>query len=371
MKLFQCDTCAQILFFENSACTSCGSRLGYLEDANKLVTVPEDADDPRGVMIDAPGARFRVTRCKNDVEHDACNWLVSATGKPRYCRSCELTEIIPDLSIEQNRAAWIEVERAKRRLLYTLRALELPLVSRQEDAAGGLSFRFLRGTPEQPVMTGHQGGVITLDVAEANAAFRENMREKLGEAYRTVLGHLRHEIGHYYWERLIKDGAELEAFRSLFGDERADYQAAIRCHYDQGPPADWQSSFISAYAAMHPWEDWAETWAHYLHIVDTLETAQSHGLTVRVPGAPDARVETDALTLRQFELLTEGWHAVTLALNSLCRSMGIKDIYPFVLSPPARDKLRFVHGVIATARFSRQCGAARLPQTSEVRTNSR
>jgi hypothetical protein len=174
------------------------------------------------------------------------------------------------------------------------------------------------------------------------------MREKMGEGYRTVLGHLRHETGHFYWDRLIGDGPRLEEFRALFGDERQSYEDAIARHYEQGPPADWSERCISAYASMHPWEDWAETWAHYLHMVDTLETAKSHGLTVRTPVAdkPGERVVTDRLAFFDFEALTTGWNAVTLALNSLNRSMGMKDAYPFVLSAPVLEKLRFVHELV-------------------------
>jgi hypothetical protein len=218
-----------------------------------------------------------------------------------------------------------------------------------------VAFHFLRGTEEHPVMTGHDDGVITLNIAEADFAFRENMREKMGEAYRTLLGHLRHEIGHYYWDRLIKDGPRLGNFRALFGDESQSYEEAIKRHYEQGAPVDWQTNFVSAYASMHPWEDWAETWAHYLHIIDTLETAKSHGLTVRMPAADKKgeRIVTDALAFRDFEALTAGWNALTLAMNSLNRSMGMKDAYPFVLSPQVLGKLRYVHELVQESRATR------------------
>jgi hypothetical protein len=202
-------------------------------------------------------------------------------------------------------------------------------------------------------MTGHDEGLITLNVAEAEAAFRENMREKMGEGYRTVLGHLRHEIGHYYWNRLIRSTPLLAQFRTLFGDEQQSYQAAIERHYGEGPPANWSERYISAYATMHPWEDWAETWAHYLHMVDTLETAKEHGLTLKVPGSRRVRavktVATEALAFHDYESLSAGWHALTIALNDLNRSMGLADPYPFVLSPPVHDKLRFVGEVIGRA----------------------
>jgi hypothetical protein len=356
LKLFQCDHCGQALSFENSACARCRKALGYAVEADKLVVLPEEASEPnRPFQVPALGTGWYL-ECRNYSEHQACNWLVQTTRerpsgeaglKPPYCRSCELTEVIPDLSDPDNLQAWVKIERAKRRLLYTLAGLKLPAPSKHDAPTEGLSFRFLRGTEQQPVMTGHSSGVVTLNIAEANAAFRENMREKLGEAYRTVLGHLRHEIGHYYWDRLVAGTAAHEPFVRLFGDERQDYQKAIARHYDEGPPSDWAESFISAYASMHPWEDWAETWAHYLHLVDTLETAKSHGVSVRVPGKSGVElIATDALAFRDFESLAEGWHAVTATLNGLSRSMGLEDAYPFVLSGPVHDKLRFIHQLI-------------------------
>jgi hypothetical protein len=342
MKLFTCDHCQQTLYFENNRCVSCGEAVAYRPEQAQLATLK-------------PGER----QCRNATEHDACNWLTSSVDA-EYCRSCALSALIPDLSDPANALAWRRIEAAKRRLLYTLFALKLPVVARSEDPDGGLAFRFLKSTEDEPVMTGHDQGVITLNVDEANFAFRENMREKMGEGYRTVLGHLRHEIGHYYWDKLVRDGGSLERFRALFGDERASYEEALERHYESGPPASWNDSFISAYASMHPWEDWAETWAHYLHMVDTLETARSHGLAVRAPAAekPGERVSTDRLAFFDFESLASGWHAVTLALNSLNRSMGMKDAYPFVLSPAVLEKLRFVHDLIQAQRAAAPVGVA-------------
>jgi hypothetical protein len=333
MKLFSCEHCDAVLFFENTSCVSCGHAVGYRADIGKLVSL----DNARGWRL-----------CRNGSESDACNWLVRVEGGPEYCASCLLTEIRPDLDVPENRLAWLRIEAAKRRLIYTLDALKLPVVSKQADLEHGLAFRFLQSTEDKPVMTGHDDGVITLNVAEADFAFRENMREKMGEGYRTVLGHLRHEIGHYYWDRLIQGGDWLQKFRNLFGDEQASYEDAINRHYEQGAPANWGDSFISAYASMHPWEDWAETWAHYLHMVDTLETAKSHGLTLRLPGAENTseRVATDRLAFTDFASLRTGWNAVTLAMNSLNRSMGMKDAYPFVLSTRVLEKLAFVHEII-------------------------
>jgi hypothetical protein len=317
-------------------------------EAGALLPLPDDVRSATQVFeTKLPGSKSRRYRkCANYVEHDACNWLVSAEDADAYCRSCRLTEDNPELYAADNRSAWIEIEHAKRRLLYSLYALKLPVVSKADDPAEGLKFRFQRSTDERPVMTGHDEGLITLNIAEANAAFRENMREKMGEAYRTVLGHLRHESGHYYWDRLLRDGPKLDAFRALFGNDRESYDAALKRHYDTGAPANWREFFISEYATMHPWEDWAETWAHYLHMTDTLETAKSHGLAVRIPGKKRGKVEMDALVFRDYESLSTGWQAVTLALNNLNRSMGVKDAYPFVLSPRVHEKLCFVHDLI-------------------------
>ncbi len=348
MKLFSCPSCDRVLFFDNTVCTNCGQHVGYSVEARALVAVPADeANARRPFLASAPGARAaRYTKCKNFAEQGTCNWLVLSSDNQDYCRSCRLTETVPDLSDTENRTALQEIERAKRRLVYSLLALELPVVSKNDDPQGGLRFDFLRGTDDKPVMTGHDEGLITLNVAEANAAFRENMREKMGEQYRTVLGHMRHESGHYYWDRLIRGTPELAAFRKLFGNDEQSYEEAIKRHYEQGAPASWAESFISEYATMHPWEDWAETWAHYLHMVDTLETAKNHGLTVRIPGNKRSTVAADALAFRDYESLSSGWQAVTIALNELNRSMGMKDIYPFVVSPKVHEKIRFVHDLI-------------------------
>jgi hypothetical protein len=328
---------------------NCKSPVAYSPEAVDFIPLPAGSDEADATfeMVMPGGKSQSFRRCKNFEQGGACNWLVLVDDNQPYCLSCRLSELIPDLSDASNRSAWLEIERAKRRLLYTLFALRLPVTPKAREPEAGLTFQFLRGTAEKPVMTGHDEGVITLNVAEAESAYRENTRERLGEAYRTVLGHLRHEIGHYYWDRLIRNSAMLEQFRALFGDEQASYEDALKRHYDQGPPANWAESFISSYATMHPWEDWAETWAHYLHMVDTLETAKSHGITLRTLGTSNAeQLATYALEFRDFESLSAGWHVVTLALNNLNRSMGLKDGYPFVVSPAVQQKLRFIHDVI-------------------------
>jgi hypothetical protein len=355
MKLFTCDNCQHTLYFENNRCERCGEMLGYCPEVARLVTLRNPDGAGTFEISVASNETRRYRQCRNTREHEACNWLVAADANVDYCRSCELSEVIPDLSDPANDAAWRRIEAAKRRLLYSLFALRLPVAPRTRQPEHGLGFHFLKGSEDEPVITGHDGGIITLNVDEADFAFRENMREKMGEGYRTVLGHLRHEIGHYYWDRLIADAGKLDLFRGCFGDETASYEDALERHYAYGPHPNWREWFISAYASMHPWEDFAETWAHYLHMVDTLETAKSHGLTVRLPATdkPAERIVTDRLAFFDFEALASGWNAVTLAMNSLNRSMGMKDAYPFVLTSAVLGKLRFVHELVQSQREER------------------
>lgn len=357
MKLFNCGTCGNVLFFENGHCVSCHHKVAFAADVLTLTDVerveggesePEALFEARSA--EAQGRRYR--RCRNDIEYGACNWLIEAGDSNAYCASCRLNEVVPNLSDSEDHRAWLALEQAKRRLVYTLNTLGLPLVSRAEQPKEGLAFRFLRGTAETPVMTGHEQGVITLNIEEANSIFRENMRERLGEAYRTVLGHFRHEVGHYYWDRLVAPNERaLARFRERFGDERQSYQDALTRHYEKGPPPNWTDQYISAYATMHPWEDWAETWAHYFHMVDTLETAASYGIAVQFPevGGRSLRRRMWAVDFQEFSSLHTQWDALTLALNSLNRSMGLPDTYPFALSEPVYEKLRFVHQVILEA----------------------
>ena len=303
----------------------------------------------------ASGERYVV--CKNAIDHGACNWAVPVSDDAPFCRACRLDEIIPNLSSDHAVEAWLRVERAKRRLVYTLLELGLNVESRRERPSGGLGFAFKEDVGGARVMTGHDEGLITLNLAEADTPFREKLREQMGEAYRTLLGHFRHEIGHYYWDRLIRGSSYVEAFRAEFGDESASYDEALKRHYENGAPPDWPERFVSAYASMHPWEDWAESWAHYLHMVDTLGTARSYGLALQ----PDAgggtsrtslselKVTTRNLHFDDFDDLLKGWVPLTVALNSLNRSMGHADVYPFVLSATAIRKLRFAHDVIENA----------------------
>jgi hypothetical protein len=252
------------------------------------------------------------------------------------------------------------MEQSKRRLLYTLYKLNLPVVSRKQNPQKGLAFAFLEDQVEDEfgdeltvknyVSTGHNAGLITINLSEAEHTARIEMREKMNEQYRTLLGHFRHESGHYYWDRLVNNSPFIEEFRRLFGDERIDYKLALQAYYHNGPSLNWQNVWISAYASMHPWEDWAETWAHYLHMVDTLETANDLDFSIAGNQIVDPLAELnryDELYIEtRFTQLFNHWSQLTNALNALNRSMGLDDAYPFVISITALKKLRFVHHIV-------------------------
>jgi hypothetical protein len=301
-----------------------------------------------------PEKRYRF--CAN-AEYDMCNWLVEQNQPSPYCAACRHNQTVPDLSLPENVMRWRKIEFAEHRLIYTLLKLRLPLATKAEDP-DGLAFDFPQpGTisPDgtvTPAMTGHANGLITINLAEADDPERERIRTEMGEPYRTLLGHFRHEAGHYYWDRLIADTDNLEKFREVFGDERRDYAEALKQNYEAGPPANWQQNFVSTYASCHPWEDFAETWAHYFHMVDTLETARAFGLSVRprVAGGGElaAKFNFDPHNAA-IETIIDAWVSLTVAANAINRSMGLPDLYPFVLAPAIVTKLTFVHDCIHTA----------------------
>lgn len=354
MKLFTCSACNHTVYFHNVACTQCGASLGFVPEVLQLMAF-DRSDDGLWHPLDADRDQSAYRPCANYVEHSACNWMVAADANNRLCVACDLNRTIPDLSIARNRLLWQRLQAEKNRLVYGLLRLGLPLVSKRQSPDQGLAFDFLGAThprfrEDSDVITGHTQGLITLDIAEADDAVREQVRQDMAEPYRTLLGHFRHESGHYYWDRLVRGTDRLEAFRDRFGDERADYDAALRRHYAEGPPPNWPQQFISSYASSHPWEDWAETWAHYLHMVDTLETAWQFGLRLAPQSGRDEGLTTDAAldpyARIDFSELIGRWFPVTVALNSLNQSMGQPDAYPFVLSSAVTDKLALVHEII-------------------------
>ena len=354
MKSFAC-TCGQPLFFDNLRCLSCGAYVAYDPTSKVLATVVEaGTPDDWAVAGDlrAPPPLFRL--CAHRATASSCNWLVPAAHPAATCVSCRLTRTVPNLDNPKNAQRLRELEAAKRRVVFALQNLGLPVVPRDENPVQGLGFDFLETLPGEPaVMTGHCAGVVTLNVAEADGDFRANHRENLQEHYRTVIGHLRHELGHYYWDVLVRDTAWLPRFRDLFGDERADYEEALSRQYADGPPADWAQRHISRYAASHPWEDWAESWAHYMHARATLGTVRSFGLcidatTLRVtPFTEEVLYRAEpAAAGTEFLAWVNDWVILTAVLNETSRSMGQPDLYPFVLNRDVVTKLHFIQCLI-------------------------
>lgn len=350
MKLFQCQNCAHPIFFENDTCEQCGHYLGYLDSAFDLVALSPDLEDWK---IPKESSQL-YTYCKNH-EYQACNWLVLKTDDKEFCTACKLNRTIPDLSIKKNLKKWKRIEVAKHRLVYQLQKLSLPVHSKLSYAKTGLCFDFLSkkgaGNKGKNMMTGHANGVVTILLSEADSVLREQMKRDMNERYRTLLGHFRHEVGHYYWEQLIfSDEKRLESFRQVFGDERPSYGKALKEYYKNGPQKKWRKRFISKYASSHPWEDWAETWAHYLHILDTLETAFYFGVKVK-PQLSDKKYMKmksafDPYNEPSFKKIVSKAIPLFFAINSVNRSMGIADVYPFVISKAVIKKMEFIHGLV-------------------------
>ncbi|MFA5711761.1 putative zinc-binding metallopeptidase [Mycolicibacterium sp.] len=339
MRDFRCPNCGQHLTFENSVCLSCGSAVGFSLQDSALLVIASGPDSEHDGAVDA--GEYRL--CAN-MHLAQCNWLVKpgpgAPAEGELCASCRLTRTRP-ADGDPALTAFAAAETAKRRLVAELAELNLPIVDRGTDPEFGLAFDLLSST-EEKVFTGHQNGVITLDLAEGDDVHRERLRVSMAEPYRTLLGHFRHEIGHYYFYRLIETSPEyLPRFRALFGDPDADYQAALDRHYEQGPPPDWRDDHVSSYATMHPAEDWAETFAHYLHIRDTLDTAAAFGFA-----SAGATFDRRTLGPSGFDVIIEMWLPLAWALNMVNRSMGRDDLYPFVLPTAVLEKMRFIHRVI-------------------------
>ncbi|KPY84815.1 Uncharacterized protein ALO44_05499 [Pseudomonas syringae pv. tagetis] len=353
-KVWQC-TCGQSVFFPNTQCLACSAALGYLPEQGRIATLEAGPEPTIWRLSDEPGAGL-YRRCANLDTPAACNWLFPEHNASEFCVACSLNRTIPDLSIAENGERWRKVETAKRRLVAQLISLGLQVIPKSVGEETGLAFDFVGVDMEGNLpTTGHANGLITLNIEEADDAHREAMRVQLHEPYRTLLGHFRHEVGHYYWDRLIANTHWQDACRNLFGDERASYADALDHHYKNGAPDHWQESFVSAYATMHPWEDWAETWAHYLHMMDAVDTALGFGMSAR-----DMELDYQPFPLEvlydpqhpggpAFLSFVNAWIELASMLNELSRSMGQPDFYPFVLPPAVIAKLHFIHLVIQDA----------------------
>jgi hypothetical protein len=365
VKIFRCCCPARaVLFFESTHCTVCGRLVGFCPDSRALHAF--DFDETQGLWVNA-ALPEGYRQCANYTEHGVCNWMIPASDVQPWCRACRCNEVIPDLSLPINLVYWRRLEAAKRYALYTLLELGLPFASQLEAPAGspGLLFRFMSDRDASseftqplagfgPIYTGHEHGAITINLAEADDIARTRARVRFGEGYRTLLGHFRHELGHYYWNVLIEPRQRLlREFRTVFGDERADYDSALQQYHAEGARSQWPDNYLSAYASMHPWEDWAECWAHYMHMIDTLETAGACGLAL--DGGPfeaSSGPHPAKGVAMQGEALLNDWIRLAIAMNALNRSMGMEDAYPFVLTAPIRRKLIWIHRVIGRQGLS-------------------
>lgn len=347
MKSFNCQSCNNPVYFENTKCEACQSALGYEPESSTMLSMLNDGNS--GIFSNQD-KNFQL--CENE-QYAACNWLVAIDEHSSLCQACQLNRTIPNLSLDKNLNEWRNLEQAKHRLIYALKRFGLP-IEPKTDTYNGIAFDFLstdgKIEDDQSFKTGHYNGVITINIKEADNIHREQMKKQMEEPYRTLIGHFRHEIGHYYWIRLIHPNSNyLEDFRNLFGDDRADYSDALKKYY-QSNKNDWPNFYISHYASAHPWEDWAETWAHYFHLVDMLDTATSVGLLE----ASSPKV-SDAYSEDNFEHIFKSIVPLSIAINSLNRSMGQPDIYPFVISEIVQKKLAFVHQIIRnSASFSKR-----------------
>lgn len=338
MRLFECDRCGRVVPFSAHRCPGCDASLGYVAE-HLAIRVLQPTSDP--AVFEIASSELPQWRCLNSAW--GCNWMLPTASETSWCRSCRLTRGRPDVSRPDAVDAWVTAEAAKRRLVHQLDALALPIEIRSTTSPDGLAFDLVH-LPGEGGITGHLDGVVTLDLAETDDFHRDDLRRRLGESFRTVVGHLRHEIGHHYWGRLVGQADSLHRFRRLFGDERENYRAAVERHYLGGSDAWDRTRFVTAYAASHPLEDWAETFAHYLHIVDATDTAVAHGLI-----GPDsiALDRADEVANLEIDEILRAWRPINTAVNAIAETLGAPAVYPFEPVGVVVDKLGFVHRQVA------------------------
>ncbi len=358
MRTWTC-FCGNRLFLDNIACLRCGRVVGWAQPLARIAPIDAPATANPALTLDgrfafnsplpeAAGQRF--AQCQNWIDHNVCNRIVAVRGDgsaDRLCNACRFNRTVPDLDIPGNRTKWAALEAAKRRLIYGLDLLRLPYGDATDGISPPLSFDFKGDTipadrgwhalgDVEQVYTGHDQGNITINIKEADDWEREKTRLNMGEKHRTLIGHFRHEVGHYYWDVLIKHHPQrLADFKDAFGDpQHPTYQEALDRHYQAGPPDNWREHFVSAYATMHPWEDWAETWAQYHDMVNVLDTARNAGFTpdLEIPGP--------------FDDMLPRFGELAVMLNELNRTQGLIDLVPEILTAPVVDKMRYVHHII-------------------------
>ena len=355
MRSFSC-TCGNLLFFDNSICMCCKREVGWCPEC-KIITDVITGDD--GTFV-CPRCDDTLVKCDNYASSNVCNRFVirrqgegtqGQTSAGILCDCCRFNRVIPDLKIEGNREKWYRLEAAKRRTLYDLDLLGLPYGNAQDNISPALAFEF-KGDPipdktyrgmggGQKVFTGHDNGVITINIQEADDVEREKLRVNMHEAHRSLLGHFRHEFGHYVWDVVIKGKSE-PSFIARFGDHNnPSYDLALKAYYKNGPKPDWLLTYVSAYATMHPWEDFAETFSVYLDMVSSLDTASCQKLIPNVD-------------LKDLDAMVDAYKKLGIALNEMNRTMGLLDFLPEVFAKPIREKLRFIHGMTRNGQPAQQ-----------------
>lgn len=311
MQRFSCPACGTAAYFHNLTCV-CGQPLFFDPEARVMLNQGE--------------------ACANRPTI-SCNWIADGG---QYCRSCAMSYVVPDLNVGDNLLMLARAESAKRWVLANLSCWQW-----FTNADVGRRPRFLMlseytsGRSEQ-IMMGHAAGEITINVTEADELIRLQRQRELGEQYRSMVGHFRHELAHFCFDRLSLSPEFLSEFRELFGDERQDYGTALLRHYEA--PLAPGEDYITPYSTAHPHEDWAETVAHLLHLVDFSDSFVSAGLAMRgVPEGFTPYSEPD--TNRLINVATE----IAIAINDINRALDNSDLYPFVLTGPVRQKLSFAH----------------------------
>ena len=338
MKRFYCD-CGAEIFFENQHCGKCARTLGYDFYSNMMIPIEYEESE---YYVSKEGTSYRL--CGNWIDFNTCNWLVPRENSHKLCYACRFNRTIPDqtnsgIGYPKNFFRWYRLEEAKRRLLYTLLEMKFQLTNGWDDRENGLLFDFIEdhesgGQVVKPVTTGYVSGIITINSKEADDVERVQARSALNERQRTIVGHFRHELGHYCWDKIFCQLPSANYFEHVFGEANLNYKESIDLYYKKGPPRNWHDGFISAYASSHPSEDWAETWNHFLLIYDCLETAREFGLTSDYPSITD---------LSGSVLM---WRELAVTLNQLNRSIGLNDAYPFIITRRVEEKLRYVAAVI-------------------------
>lgn len=345
MKLFTCGTCNNTLYFENSICLGCQNPIGFDSKQLRMLTIQKNKHDAYHTDL---VTKKTYKYCQN-AQEATCNWLIPASSTSTFCVACELNRTIPPLTTTQNRERWHKIEIAKHRLIYSLLKLQLPIKKKINNSIEGIAFDFTSDNHSKSVMTGHQSGLITINIKEADEAERAKHKYDLNEKYRTLLGHFRHEIGHYYWDVLIKNNPKhLKKFRELFGNETVNYEQALRNYYSN-PNKNTSNHYISIYATSHPWEDWAESWAHYMHLMDTVETAYNFGIQLDTVSLSTRNINAPTISnpyeIKKFVDIFNMWVPLGFAVNGLSRSMGHPEFYPFVISEEIIEKLSFIHKI--------------------------